>query len=1051
MKQSKRIISVLLAMVMLFAAIPMSAYAAHAPYTQAGGYNLLDNPYITPEQAASMLLDQVDAMLAENDMTVPIDIYVGSRTIDLRSIDKATTSITHFWAWTWKDIAFGILNFGDIERMNMYWIQRCPLRTSPGQSDLDVVLALCRFLKDNYERIGKIIDNSFNYGFVKTVTDLPPELDDIPGTIKTTVLKALNDGEEPPAGTTVDALVQNMIDELLVGVYNADTGKYEGGILPSMAGKTNLGTSTVYTFITDAINAAMVDVAVPMLSRLLLELAGVEFSDEFPGGDDSNLGDLAMIIDMITGNAEIIYEPEDLLTPLSRMSCALRYYLLGGGLDEFIWLDDTGLHVSDQLTEMIDGLVRVALSLMPGLGFLTQTKEFKTEEEVMAMSMMECYAYLARLLINEFLPFADIPDTCTTLREVVTYLLIGIAKDVLPEFDFELMIENYQLNPATDGVFIVAAPIIRYYLNGLLPIDIPVGLDFVQTLDFIVSWFFDTYGGFFYTDGFLPSDTVWNKIDKVIFNIIPINWLPAQFTGSEYMVMDWLLGNILDFDYVGLMSIVQRNPSSELNLPITRVLLNTVSRFLRGALGNNTILPMNIPSLEAVFTKPNFRALIQNLSLRLADHGNELLGTLFPLVTNVLGIWNKETYIRKAPSGAPLVGIEALQNLLDSYTPTNPEGMDYTDPDYYHFGEEDFSELRNYFNYRQAMREVQALLDEYKRDPETLDLQKNTDAAYRVTFYFNRTQLRSTVVHQQLTKEIQKAYYADYQQEDYTAKSWAAYQKAYNFAMDVRTEAILNTSGTMRQSKITTARHQLLAAIRGLSPFVPYADYFQLDWYIQQAETQLATMNHEDFTSESIEALIDALNAAKAIDRFISGEDQVLVDDVAAALYNAIYGLTYILEPGIVPIPDSSYDMYGNPLTPIVNNIRRFVYGLPEGGLRGSFLNSIGGASTNIIPTAQGFGTGTRVRLVFNSIVISTYTVVVFGDVNGDGNIDGGDSGMIVDYANYLYNWTPNPDKRFAGDVNGDGNIDDVDADIVTECLNWMMGIDQLTGLYYVA
>ncbi len=43
-----------------------------------------------------MLLDQVDAMLAENDMTVPIDIYVGSRTIDLRSIDKATTSITHF-------------------------------------------------------------------------------------------------------------------------------------------------------------------------------------------------------------------------------------------------------------------------------------------------------------------------------------------------------------------------------------------------------------------------------------------------------------------------------------------------------------------------------------------------------------------------------------------------------------------------------------------------------------------------------------------------------------------------------------------------------------------------------------------------------------------------------------------------------------------------------------------------------------------------------------------------------------------------------------------
>ena len=550
MKQSKRILSIIMALVMVITAVPISVYAYHSDYTVAGGYDTLDNPYVTPQQAASMLLDMVDAMLKENDMTVPVNIYVGSKTIDLRSIDQATTSITDFWNWTWVKIAFGILNFGDIEAMNMTWIQNCPKRTASGSTDLDVVIALCHFLADNYDRVGKIIDDTFNYGFVTTVTTLPDTVHHVPETLKAAVVKPLNGNVAPDPSVTVDSLVQKMVDGLVVGNLDLVTGKYDG-LLPSMAGKTNLTSSSnsVYTLITNVINGAMGDIIVPMLAKLILGLAGVKFDAEHPGGDDSNLGSLSMVIDAVTGLANITYTPEELLTPLSKMTAALKYLLIGGGMADYFVLDNTGLHISQKLIDTVDGLVRVALTLIPNMGFLKQTTVFKTQDEVMAMTIPECYAYLGRLLVNEFIPFADVPDSATSFRSVVTYFLIDLAKDVLPEMDFETMIAAGTLNPYTDGVFIVGAALMRYYLNGFLPIDIPTGLNFEQTINFVVDWFFSKYGGLFDTSDFLPSDTCWQKIDKVLFDIIPLNWLPAQFTGSKYLVMNWLIGNVLDFNF----------------------------------------------------------------------------------------------------------------------------------------------------------------------------------------------------------------------------------------------------------------------------------------------------------------------------------------------------------------------------------------------------------------------------------------------------------------------------------------------------------------------
>ncbi|NLX92709.1 MAG: hypothetical protein GXZ02_02395 [Clostridiales bacterium] len=619
--------------------------------------------------------------------------------------------------------------------------------------------------------------------------------------------------------------------------------------------------------------------------------------------------------------------------------------------------------------------------------------------------------------------------------------------------DFDTMIDNGDLNPFTDGVFVVGAALGRYYLNGLLPIDIPAGLNFEQTISAVFEWFLSVYGGLFNTAAFSPSDTVWQKIDKIIFGIIPVNWLPAAFTGSEYLLMDWLLGNILDFDYVGLLSIVKRNPLSELNLGVTKVLLNTVSRALSMFIGGQTILPMNLPTFESVFTKVNMRAFIQNLCLHLYPNSSALLGSLFPLLSQVMGIWTKDTYVRKPAAGTPLVGITALQNLLDAYTPRNlNENLQYDQPGYNFFGAEDFRELRNYFNYKQAKAEVQDLLDAYDEDPESLDLQLNTEAAYRVTFYFNRLQKRPALVATQLTNELIKAYDRELDESLYTATSWAAYQRALTFAEKVRVDAIISVPISfpgIRQSTVSAARQNLFKAIKGLKDYIDFADYTQLDQYIRDAQQRLANLPQGIYTESSILNLEEAIVMAQQVDRQIQFDGQDIVDEAASQLYTAIYGLNFIDDPQILPIFNSSHDYWGNPITPVVDPIRKLIYGLTSGGFNADFFETLGGAAIAVTPTQQGSGTGTRVRLLNapGGSPINSYQVLVYGDINGDGNIDDGDSAMIIDHENGVgSNWTTASEKRAAADVNGDGNIDAIDAGIIADCLNYLKTIDQTTG-----
>ncbi len=141
--------------------------------------------------------------------------------------------------------------------------------------------------------------------------------------------------------------------------------------------------------------------------------------------------------------------------------------------------------------------------------------------------------------------------------------------------------------------------------------------------------------------------------------------------------------------------------------------------------------------------------------------------------------------------------------------------------------------------------------------------------------------------------------------------------------------------------------------------------------------------------------------------------------------------------------------------TTIIESGTNLIYGIRAGITREEFENSFvavaGNGSLVYTPASGNFGTGTKVQLVDNSSgsVLQTYVIVIFGDVNGDGNINNIDAGLLINVENYVTSWDQTADKAYiiAGDLNNDGNITGVDAGIVMDVENYVRSINQVTGL----
>ncbi len=130
-----------------------------------------------------------------------------------------------------------------------------------------------------------------------------------------------------------------------------------------------------------------------------------------------------------------------------------------------------------------------------------------------------------------------------------------------------------------------------------------------------------------------------------------------------------------------------------------------------------------------------------------------------------------------------------------------------------------------------------------------------------------------------------------------------------------------------------------------------------------------------------------------------------------------------IVESIITPAPGSDC---------VVDNEQGFLYGFSSGITKSQFEEKIQiNGNYTIEYSTEILGTGTEVYIVDNTLkstgtVIATFTIIIFGDVNGDGQISSLDALMTLQNASGLVDF--NGVKLFAGDVNNSGDISSLDA-----------------------
>ncbi len=148
-----------------------------------------------------------------------------------------------------------------------------------------------------------------------------------------------------------------------------------------------------------------------------------------------------------------------------------------------------------------------------------------------------------------------------------------------------------------------------------------------------------------------------------------------------------------------------------------------------------------------------------------------------------------------------------------------------------------------------------------------------------------------------------------------------------------------------------------------------------------------------------------------------------------------------------------------NGTSTVIDDKNRFIYGIEPGTTSLEGLVTVPeGCEITYEPAA--IGTGTVVNVTRNNgtdkavEIVASYTIVIFGDVTGDGIVDGNDADRIVDIDNYaLPRWNQFTDAAFikAGDLFRDGVADLNDACVITDVSNYHYKIDQTKGTYSLA
>ena len=286
MKQAKKMLCMLLVILLAFSSVSIGASAAYTSYASPTSYDIHETPVLSTAQRGSQLLDFVDAMLYDMRDDLYIDITIMK--LDFTSVDKALDTISGL------ESAANLIG-GDVGDLDIDALGSTR-RGTAGKTDLDILYELLYFLNANRGIVGNFVKGELDLGLIASFVDLDFNIHNL--LIDMLYEMMIDETYDPDVATvdyntwTADKILQQYVDTLLLGGVGPDKEPVEG-FLPSMAGKTNINTQTIWGIIENAANAATKDLLLPFIKNDLGALLDeAKAANPHPAWDYINISNL---------------------------------------------------------------------------------------------------------------------------------------------------------------------------------------------------------------------------------------------------------------------------------------------------------------------------------------------------------------------------------------------------------------------------------------------------------------------------------------------------------------------------------------------------------------------------------------------------------------------------------------------------------------------------------------------------------------------------------------------------------------------------------------
>ncbi len=694
MRKPFKLLSVLLAMVMIFSSVAVGANAAYSAYKDAAlgtNFDSIDKAVFTTQQLSSIALDEVDRMLyAMDEEDKVIVIPVVNATLNLSSVDSALNSLQTIYdgsAWTAVKSILGDLG-------NLNWSALRPTRrTTAGKYDYDVIYCLFQFLYDNKAILVSYADKTLNIGtgISSLVGDSLDDFLDLPKLAKSLIYEQaykVKPNDTQLASANLDVMVQDLIDKLLdEGEISLNKSlKYGLSISfdsPSDPTKNfvDIDNGSVYDLIETALQRYYNDLGVPVINTYaklaLRKLADVKYTTEpvtaadIDGGDESktNIGAEFLNIDYVVPTHT--FAPGDRIVDqfnniLGEVVNAM--VLLPAGSTLTWQMGGNNLLITNLTNYIKEFLVNESMR-----NLLSDYVNLPTVEEINAMTLEELLVYLAKDILYRYLDYIVIPDDATTLRGVASYALLEFAAERVPSLDIRAKFAagTYDYNNTNNGLLAIGSVLAVYYANAYTNMNLPYVdgnnniIAFDATLASALTWALNNYGSILsFTSGItgVTATNVWAKLNEVIFGLIPATWLPAGKADVHTILFDSIIDAVFDLDPTPVLALLQRNTdaSAELSKTTTVALINFVQKILNAVISG--AIPGTFANFESILNYTALGNIVNGLVTGLYNRKVGLLTGALPIVCQVLDL-TAEQELKESTIKIPQYIISATNNV----------------------------------------------------------------------------------------------------------------------------------------------------------------------------------------------------------------------------------------------------------------------------------------------------------------------------------------------------------------------------------------------------